>query len=157
MKLFRDRPAAAPKAADDKKSLKEQVGALKNLPKFFRLIWETSPAMTIGNLLLRLIKSALPLAMLYVAKLIIDEVIRLIAVTGDRDLSYLWVLVATELGLAIVSDLINRGITLLDSLLGDLFSNKTSVQLIEHAATLDLTQFEDATFYDKLERARRAI
>ncbi|NDK54840.1 ABC transporter ATP-binding protein [Pontibacter fetidus] len=155
MKLFRDRPATKPKAADDKKSFKEQVGALKNLPKFFRLIWETSPAMTIGNLVLRLVKSTLPLSMLYVGKLIIDEVIRLIDVTGDRDLNYLWLLVAAELGLAIVSDLINRGITLLDSLLGDLFSNKTSIQLIEHAATLDLTQFEDATFYDKLERARR--
>jgi ATP-binding cassette, subfamily B, bacterial len=155
MKIFRDKPAAAPKAADDKKTFKEQVGALKNLPKFFRLIWETSPAMTIGNMLLRLVKSALPLSMLYIGKLIIDEVIRLIAVTGERDLSYLWMLVAAELGLAIVSDLISRGITLLDSLLGDLFSNKTSVTLIEHAATLDLTQFEDATFYDKLERARR--
>ncbi|WP_162428078.1 ABC transporter ATP-binding protein [Pontibacter pudoricolor] len=155
MKIFRDKPAAAPKAANDKKSFKEQVGALKNLPKFFRLIWETSPSMTIGNMLLRLVKSALPLSMLYIGKLIIDEVIRLIAVTGERDLSYLWMLVAAELGLAIVSDLISRGITLLDSLLGDLFSNKTSVTLIEHAATLDLTQFEDATFYDKLERARR--
>ncbi len=155
MKTFRDKPAAATKAADDKKSFKEQVGALKNLPKFFRLIWETSRAMTIGNLVLRLIKSAIPLSMLYIGKLIIDEVIRLIDVTGDRDLSYLWMLVAAELGLAILSDLINRGITLLDSLLGDLFSNKTSIALIAHAATLDLTQFEDATFYDKLERARR--
>jgi ATP-binding cassette, subfamily B, bacterial len=141
--------------ADDKKSFRDQVGALKNLPKFFRLIWETSKRMTIGNLLLRLIKSAIPLAMLYVGKLIIDEVIGLIAETGERDLSFLWILVALELGLAILSDLINRGITLLDSLLGDLFSNKTSVQLIEHAAKLDLAQFEDATFYDKLERARR--
>ncbi|MFD2246712.1 ABC transporter ATP-binding protein [Pontibacter ruber] len=146
---------AATQATSDKKSFKDQVGALKNLPKFFRLIWETSPAMTIGNMLLRLVKAALPLAMLYVGKLIIDEVIRLIDVTGERELSYLWVLVAAELGLALLSDLINRGITLLDSLLGDLFSNRTSVTLIEHAATLDLTQFEDATFYDKLERARR--
>ncbi|MBD1397451.1 ABC transporter ATP-binding protein [Pontibacter sp. JH31] len=141
--------------ADEKKSFREQVGALKNLPKFFRLIWETSKRMTIGNLLLRLVKSAIPLAMLYVGKLIIDEVIGLIAETGERDLNFLWILVALELGLAIVSDLINRGITLLDSLLGDLFSNRTSVQLIEHAARLDLAQFEDATFYDKLERARR--
>ncbi|GGG10276.1 ABC transporter ATP-binding protein [Pontibacter amylolyticus] len=141
--------------ADDKKSFREQVGALKNLPKFFRLIWNTSPSMTIGNVLLRLVKSAIPLAMLYVGKLIIDEVIGLIAVTGERDLSFLWILVAAELGLAILSDIFNRGITLLDSLLGDLFSNNTSVQLIEHAARLDLTQFEDATFYDKLERARR--
>lgn len=141
--------------ADDKKSFREQVGALKNLPKFFRLIWNTSPSMTIGNVLLRLVKSAIPLAMLYVGKLIIDEVIGLIDVTGERDLSFLWILVAAELGLAILSDIFNRGITLLDSLLGDLFSNNTSVQLIEHAARLDLAQFEDATFYDKLERARR--
>ena len=146
---------AAAKTSGDKKSFKEQVGALKNLPKFFRLIWNTSKSMTIGNLLLRLVKASLPLAMLYVGKLIIDEVIRLIDVTGERDLTYLWGLVALELGLAILSDIINRGITLLDSLLGDLFSNKTSVALIEHAATLDLAQFEDATFYDKLERARR--
>ncbi|RAU84243.1 ABC transporter ATP-binding protein [Pontibacter arcticus] len=140
---------------NDKKSFKEQVGALKNLPKFFRLIWHTSKSMTIGNMLLRLVKSAIPLAMLYVGKLIIDEVIRQYGLNGERELTYLWELVALELGLAVLSDLINRGITLLDSLLGDLFSNKTSVTLIEHAATLDLAQFEDATFYDKLERARR--
>lgn len=147
--------AATGKADAEKKSFREQLGALKNLPKFFRLIWETSKRMTIANLLLRLFKSALPITMLYIGKLIIDEVVRMIDVAGERDLTYLWVLVALELGLAVLSDLINRGITLMDSLLGDLFSNRTSVALIEHAATLDLAQFEDATFYDKLERARR--
>nr|WP_237144384.1 ABC transporter ATP-binding protein [Pontibacter pamirensis] len=147
--------AAADKTDTEKKSFREQLGALKNLPKFFQLIWNTSKRMTITNMLLRLVKSALPITMLYVGKLIIDEVIRLIDVAGERDLSYLWLLVALELGLAVASDLINRGITLMDSLLGDLFSNRTSVALIEHAATLDLAQFEDATFYDKLERARR--
>ncbi|WP_439880863.1 ABC transporter ATP-binding protein [Pontibacter sp. MBLB2868] len=145
----------AAKTNSEKKSFREQMGALKNLPKFFRLIWETSKGMTIGNILLRLVKASLPLAMLYIGKLIIDEVILQIDVTGARNLSYLWILVALELGLAILSDIINRGITLLDSLLGDLFSNRTSITLIEHAATLDLAQFEDATFYDKLERARR--
>ncbi|HEY0245526.1 MAG TPA: ABC transporter ATP-binding protein, partial [Mucilaginibacter sp.] len=42
-----------------------------------------------------------------------------------------------------------------DSLLGDLFSNHTSIRIMEHAATLDLDQFEDSVFYDKLERARQ--
>jgi ATP-binding cassette subfamily B protein len=42
-----------------------------------------------------------------------------------------------------------------ESLLADLFSNRTSVMLMEHAATLDLYQFEDPDFYDRLERARR--
>lgn len=135
-------------------ALKNQFSALRNLPRFFRLIWETNKWMAIGNIVLRLIKSAIPLAVLYVGKEIIDEVLRLLNEGGD-DRSYLWLMVGLELGLAVFSDLLNRGITLLDSLLGDLFSNKTSVKIIRHAAKLDLYQFEDPNFYDKLERARR--
>jgi ATP-binding cassette subfamily B protein len=134
--------------------LREQFSALRNLPRFFRLIWETNKWMTIGNVLLRLIKSAIPLTVLYVGKEIIDEIIRLIN-EGGGDMSYLWLMLGLELLLAVLSDVINRGITLLDSLLGDLFANETSVKLIHHAATLDLYQFENPEFYDKLERARR--
>lgn len=140
---------------EEKKSLKEQFSALKNLPKFFGLIWEASKPLTLGNIVLRVLSSTLPLLMLYIGKLIIDEVLRLIEVTGEKDLTYLWKIVAIELALALIADLLGRGITLLDSLLGDLFSNKTSEALIRHAATLDLYQFEDSEFYDKLERARR--
>ena len=136
------------------KSLSTQFAALKNLPPFFRLIWDTNKTLFIFNILLRIIKAAIPLAILYVGKEIIDEVIRLIEVTdGAKD--YLWLMVGIELGLAIASDLLNRAIMLLDSLLGDLFANRSSVMLIRHAARLDLYQFEDPEFYDKLEMARR--
>ena len=138
----------------NKNALKTQFSALKNLPEFFKLVWETNKSMTIGNIVLRVVKASIPLLILYVGKEIIDEIIRLVDVT-DKDWSYLWLLIGIELGLAVFSDLINRVIILLDSLLGDLFSNKTSVQLIKHAATLDLYQFENPDFYDKLERARR--
>ena len=135
-------------------SFKEQFVALKNLPPFFKMIWDTHKGMSIGNALLRLCKSAIPLAILWVGKEIVDEVIRLMDAV-DKDMNYLWLMVAIELGLAVFSNLLNRSIALMDSLLGDLFSNATSVRLIKHAASLDLYQFEDATFYDKLERARR--
>jgi ATP-binding cassette, subfamily B, bacterial len=138
-----------------KKSLAEQFSALRNLPKFFQLIWQTNKPLTIANICLRLISSMLPLAILYVGKLIIDEVIRLIESGGTDDMTYLWTIIALELGLALVSDILSRSITLVDSLLGDLFSNNTSVELIRHSAKLDLYQFEDANFYDKLERARQ--
>ncbi len=141
-------------AEKEKTSWTAQFNALGNLPRFFRLIWETSPSMTVGNVLLRLVSAAIPLSMLYVGKLIIDEVIAQ-AQNPTQDLTHLWGWVGLELGLAILSDIISRGISLLDSLLGDLFANKTSEKLIKHAATLDLYQFENATFYDKLERARR--
>ena len=142
---------AKPKAPT---TFKEQFSALKNLPRFFGLIWQTSKPMTIANVLMRLVKSALPLIMLWIGKEIIDEVLYLIDLP-DTDKTRLWTLVGFELALAVLSDLINRAITLLDSLLGDLLSNETSEQLIRHAARLDLYQFENSEFYDKLERARR--
>jgi ATP-binding cassette subfamily B protein len=99
-------------------------------------------------------RAGLPVLLLYVGKLIIDEVVRLVDI-GGGDLEYLWILVAIELGLALLSDLLGRGVALVESLLGDLFTNETSVRLMRHAAQLDLAHFEDADFYDKLERARR--
>lgn len=141
-------------AQEKKQTLREQFAALRNLPRFFRLIWRANPYMATANAALRLLKSAVPLLVLYVGKEIIDSILLLI--DGEStDTTYLWTMVGLEFALAILSDLMNRGITLLDSLLGDLFANRTSVRLIEHAARLDLYQFEHAEFYDKLERARR--
>jgi ATP-binding cassette subfamily B protein len=107
------------------------------------------------NSVLRIIKSATPLAILYVGKLIIDQVITLSHRRYPGSYKHLWVLVAIEFAIAIFSDTLSRAITLMDSLLGDLFSNYTSVKIMQHAATLDLDQFENSTFYDKLERARQ--
>ncbi|GAA4458079.1 ABC transporter ATP-binding protein [Nibrella saemangeumensis] len=136
-------------------SWRERLSALGNLPAFFRMVWQTSPGLFIGNAAIRLVRAAMPAVMLYIGKLIIDEVIRLSGLSGAGDTTYLWELVAAEFGLAILSTALGRATSLLDGLLGDLVTNRTSVLLMEHAATLDLEQFEDATFYDKLERARR--
>jgi len=140
--------------APNSQSFKKRLSALQNLPPFFQLVWNTNKPLTVGNIFFRLVKSGIPLLMLYVGKEIIDQVIEL---AGHRQEShqYLWTLVGIELGLTIVSDLLNRCISLFDSLLGDLVANKTSVDLVHHAAKLDLYQFENPIFYDKLERARR--
>ena len=135
-------------------TIKERFSALNNLPRFFKLVWQTSPSLTLTNALLRITRSALPVTILYVGKLIIDQVVLLSRGSGGEHY-YLWQLVAIEFLLAILSDALSRATTLVDSLLGDLFSNHTSIQIMEHAATLDLDQFEDSEFYDKLERARQ--
>ena len=142
------------KLSTDPLTWKERMAALRNLPRLFRLVWETSPRILIANVLLRIARSAIPVAILYVGKLIIDQVVTL--ARGHRgDTHHLWQLVALEFGLALLSDGLSRAITLMDSLLGDLFSNFTSIKIMRHAAELDLDQFEDSTFYDKLERARQ--
>lgn len=134
-------------------TFKERLSALRNLPAFFRLVWESSRQKTILSFALRIARSAMPVSLLYVGKLIIDQVVQLNRNGGDQH--ELWKLVIIEFSLAVLTDALNRLINLVDSLLGDQFSNYTSIQIMHHAATLDLDQFEDSVFYDKLERARQ--
>ena len=137
----------------------KQIASLRNVPRFFRMIWAVSPRLAVWNIALRLVQAGIPLAMLYVGKEIIDLVVQAIGSAGHAQsittpAHPIWFWVGLEFALAILSSLLNRAITLIDSLLGDLVNNDSSVRIIRHAATLDLYQFEDATFYDKLERAR---
>jgi len=139
---------------------KERLGALNNLPEFFGLIWSCDHWLAVLNILLRVIRASLPLMMLYVGKLIIDEIVRISVSASspaveNHEMSILLTLVLVELGLAVLSDLLGRGIALVDSLLGDLVSHEISLRLMKQSARLDLECFEDAEFYDKLERARR--
>jgi len=147
------------------RSLRERFGALRNLPPFLKLVWKTSPALTGGDLVCRLARAFLPVATLYTGKLIIDQVVRL-AGSGHRGDSlpewlasgradHLLVLLGLELVLAVLSDVLGRVVSLLDALLSEKFSNTTSIRLMEHAATLDLEDFEDSELQDRLDRARR--
>src|SRR3954469_13294763 len=105
-------------------TFKERVSALRNLPRFFKLVWQTSRGLTLLNAVLRLAKSAIPVAILYVGKLIIDQVV-LLNRNGGGPHDYLWELVSIEFALAVLSDALSRFINLVDGLLGDLFSNHT--------------------------------
>ena len=144
-----------PLADDDRpRTWHDRLAALRYLPALLRLVWETHRGYTLAMILLRLLRAFVPVASLWVAKLIIDQVV-LLARTPGASLTPLWRVVALELGIVIFGEILARASALIESLLGDLFSNHISVRLMRHAATLDLAQFEDPEFYDHLERARR--
>jgi ATP-binding cassette, subfamily B, bacterial len=135
-------------------SWRARLGSLRNIRPLLRMVWETSPPLVLASIVFRLFRAMLPLAMLWVSKLIIDSVVAWITRRGGN-VAGIWKLVALELAFAIASDVLGRANTLCDSLLGDRFTNRVSVRLMEHASRLDLASFEDPVFYDKLERARR--
>ena len=147
------RPAPA-KASEAPQTWRERLQALRNIPPLLRMVWDTSPSLSIFTLVLRGISALFPLGTLWVSKLIIDLVVRSIRHQAI-DRSQIWKLLLLELLLAVGSDTTGRFVTLVDSLLGDRFSNHISIRLMEHAMSLDLTSFEDPVFYDKMERARR--
>ena len=146
-------------------SLRDRLGALRNLWPFFMQVWATSPALTATAIVLRLARALLPVATLYVGKLIIDEALRLVGLShhyatiqewfasGELNTSFCSSLL--ELTLAIAADVFGRIVALVNSLLSDRFNAEASVRLMQHAATLDLEDFEDSELQDRLDRARR--
>jgi ATP-binding cassette subfamily B protein len=139
----------------DKKeaSWRERVAALRYVVPLIKLVWQTHRGYTTTMIALRLVRAFIPVATLWIGKLIIDAVLAMRE--AQPDFPYLWKLVAIEIVVVLVGELLARVSSLVESLLGDLFSNYTSVRLMEHAAQLDLYHFEDPNFYDQLERARR--
>ncbi|MGC2108889.1 MAG: ABC transporter ATP-binding protein [Candidatus Korobacteraceae bacterium] len=93
------------------------------------------------------------MATLWVAKLIIDTVVS--ARMGRPNISRLWLLVALELLIVSLGEVLDKASAAVEGLFGDLCSHHISEKLIRHAATLDLSHFEDPAFYDQLERAQR--
>ena len=138
----------------NKVSFKGSFESLRFVPRFFKEIRKVNPVLFYANLLSRTVNAVLPVIILVVGKLIIDEVVLQIS-AETKDLERLWWLVGAEFGLAILSDLMSRAISLTDGLLGDQYSIDTSVRIIKKTSELNLDQLEDAEFYDKLERARQ--
>ena len=147
------------------RTFRERFGALRTLRPFVAMIWQTSPGLTLGLMLLRFVRALLPVVSLYIGKLIIDDVVKLVAMPdrpvtfqgwmASGHLTWLAALLLAEFALAVFSDVLGRVVLLVDSLLSERVTNLSSVRLMEHAATLDLEDFEDAEFQDQLERARR--
>ncbi len=147
------------------RSLRARWAALRNIAPFLRLVWRASPGLLLATLGLRLARAVLPVSALWLGKLIIDEVIRLSALPGAPEAMAGWwrsglvqplaLLVLAEFALAIASDLLSRATGLVDALLSERLTMSLSLRLMDHAAALDLADFEDAEFQDKLDRARR--
>ncbi len=132
---------------------RERVAALKNIPPVLRMVWEAAPKVIVSSLVCRVMAALLPLAVLGVTSVIINDIV--VFRSHARDLPHIfWWLVALEFVLASLGAILARMITFCDIVLADKYSRHISTKIMDHASRLDLTSFEDPLFYDKMERAR---
>ncbi len=99
------------------------------------------------------IAALLPIALTYIAKLIIDIVNNSLK-SHQPVPELLWWLVLGEFGLALLSSIVTRMIDYSDSLLANKYTRHVSIEVMKHASELDMIAYEDPVFYDRLERAR---
>src|SRR5580658_5222115 len=131
----------------------ERISALRNVPAVLKIVWDSGPGVVIFGLISRLLSSLLPVALLWITKLIIDGIVHAVSAHQPVPRGFWWLVVA-EFSLAVVKSVLTRTIDYSDSLLGDKYTRHVSIRVMNHAASLDLIAYEDPVFYDRLERAR---
>jgi len=118
------------------------------------LVWTTSRALTITLALLTLVAGILPAVVAFIGQLIVDGVVSAMTSTTHDASRVLW-LVLMEAIVVILVAASQRGISASQSLLRALLGQRVNVMILEKALTLQLANFEDSEFYDKLTQARR--
>jgi ATP-binding cassette subfamily B protein len=134
-------------------SWNERLIALRNVPPVLRIVWQSGPLVVSLGLIFRVVTSLLPLAALWITKLIIDGIVQVVS-HHQPVRPVLWWLVAAEFAVAIFGSFLGRLVDYLDALLADKYTRHISIEVMKHAAELDLIAYEDPVFYDRLERAR---
>ena len=131
----------------------ERISALRNVPAVLKIVWDSGPGVVVFGLVSRVFASLMPVALLWINRLIIDAIVN--AARSHQPVQHgFWWLVAGEFALAILNSVLLRTIDYSDSLLGDKYVRYISIRVMNHAASLDLIAYEDPVFYDRLERAR---
>ncbi len=118
-------------------SWQERLSALRNVPPVLKIVWKSGPGVVTFGIVARVTAALLPIALTYIAKLIIDILVNLLQTHGT-----------------VPARLVARAIDYSDSLLANKYTRHVSIQVMKHASELDLTAYEDPIYYDRLERAR---
>jgi ATP-binding cassette subfamily B protein len=138
--------------ANSRSAWGERISALRNVPAVLRIVWDSGPSVVTWGLILRVVVPVLGLLTGIVAARIITGVAR--ALQHQPQVAHFWWLVGSEVGLALLSGILSRTIDYTDQLLANRYTYHVSVQVMQQAAQLDLTTYENPEFYDRLERAR---
>jgi ATP-binding cassette, subfamily B, bacterial len=131
-------------------SIKQIPGAFASLPRVLRLVWSTSPLMTVSLALLSLLQGFTPAASVWLTKLVIDSVVKGIRLHSTGPI---WLPVCLQLGIMLLSNLLSTLSNIVQQSLQERVSNHIQLLILEKADTLDLSFFEDPEFYDKLRQA----
>ncbi len=129
--------------------------AIRFIPAL-RLVWQSSPGWTIARMVLVVFQGILPLAMIYLAKLIIDTVTLNLRAAEPREV---FAQVLPLIILAGVATILNSLSQSLTELVNTAHSQKVTdyMQGIIHAKSVeaDLEYYENATYHDALQRAQQ--
>ena len=126
------------------------------LVRVLRLVWKTSPLLTIAMAVLTLVQSVIPASQVWLAGRLIDEVANgIIAGGGDPYVRSIVILAILQLLLFLAASLFQTLGNISQQLLQERLAIDVQLTIMNHANMLDLADFENAAYYDQLQQAQR--
>ncbi|KAB8143584.1 ABC transporter ATP-binding protein [Chloroflexia bacterium SDU3-3] len=137
--------------------LRETRKAYSNIPGAFRLVWASDRLNTLVMAAITLVSALLPISQAWVGKLIVDAVVAALAagLGAAAGLQATLPLLLAEFGLLLLGAVLSQVRLLAEHVLNARLGNYINTTVIRKALSLDLQYFEDPSFYDKLQNARR--
>jgi ATP-binding cassette subfamily B protein len=138
--------------------IKKFVSVFKYSAVAVRIVWNTSPSLTIVMAITTLIAGILPASIASVGGMFVDAVssaFQASAVDAETARANALRFVLIEAGLVVLITAAQKLNGICQAVLRALLGNEINVMILEKALTLELAHFEDAEYYDKLVRARR--
>ena len=138
------------------KPIKEKILQALRVDRAVRLVWQATPGWTLANLLMQIIQGILPLAALYLMKLIVDGVmLSMTAADKTESFSQVMFFIGIAAGIALLYALCQ--------LLANMANQAMSLAVTDHVFDLmhaksvevDLEYYENPQYFDTLHRAQQ--
>ena len=135
--------------------LRKALAQLPNLPRALALVWQVARPWTIAWIVLLIVQGMLPVAFVYLTKLVVDALIIALRIGGSwpemRDVLLLVLLLG---GVLLLMEVVRNAINWVRTVQTELLQDHITALIHEKSVTVDVAFYELADYYDHLHRAR---
>jgi len=124
------------------------------LRRAVRLVWQSAPSWTSASIVLLIVQGVLPLAQLYLLKLIVDAVTAALQ-SPNRQLDNIIRLIVALGAVTLLGALAGSLATLVGDAQAQLVTDHVSSIIHEKSVEVDLAYYENSQYYDTLHRAQQ--
>ncbi|HWF61691.1 MAG TPA: ABC transporter ATP-binding protein [Nitrospira sp.] len=119
-------------------------------------VWQSNPSLAIGSIVVRVMQGLLPLAVLYLTKLLIDAVTEELKLpSAEASLSRMTMILVGLAGVAVANAILTSVASLISRIHAQVVTDHMHALLQAKSIEVDLEYYEDARYHDTLHRAQQ--
>lgn len=129
---------------------------LQTVRRALSFVWESSPRLAVGSIIVRVIQGLLPLLVLYLTKLLIDAVTEGLKTPADESsMTHITTILGGLAGVAVASAILTVASSLISRIQSQVVTDHMHALLQAKSVEVDLEYYENAQYQDTLHRAQQ--